>query len=152
MLGLVDSQRSVLIFLGVATLIALGALLAPGTVWLLDVLTGIVAAAAAFMAGTRLALGTPNAAARRAWQTALVLFGLVCVGQLAAAFSHLTISVAAGGLLLAAALVLLWLIAKADPDAGGRATRALVGLCSSGGGSGRLCQLAGGSSRRISCR
>ena len=86
MVGLVDSQRSLLIFLGVATLIALGALLAPGTVWLLDVLTGIVAAAAAFMACTRLALGTPNVAARRAWQAALVLFGIVCVGQLVAAF------------------------------------------------------------------
>src|SRR5687767_6844506 len=106
MLGLVDSQRSLLIFLGIATLIAVGALLAPGTVWLLDVLTGIVAAAAAFMACTRLALGAPNAAARRAWQTAFVLFGLVCVGQLAAAFSHLAISVAAGVLLMAAALVL----------------------------------------------
>ena len=114
MLGLVDSQRSVLIFLGVTTLIALGALLAPGTVWLLDILTGIVAAAAAFMACTRLALGTPNAAARRAWQTALVLFGLVCGGQLAAAFSHLATNVAAGGLALAAALVLLCLIARVD--------------------------------------
>jgi hypothetical protein len=115
MLGLVDSQRSLLIFLGVATLIALGALLAPGTVWFLDVLTGIVAAAAAFVACTRLALGIPHAAARRAWQTALVLFGLVCVGQLAAPFSHLTINVAANGVLLAVALALLWLIAKADP-------------------------------------
>lgn len=116
MLGLVDSQRSLLIFLGVTTLIALGALLAPGTIWLLDVLTGIVAAAAAFMACTRLALGTPNAAARRAWQIALALFGLVCVGQLVAAFSYLTINVAAGALLLAgAALVLLWLVARADP-------------------------------------
>jgi Sugar-transfer associated ATP-grasp len=115
MLGLVDSQRSFLIFLGVATLIAVGALLAPGTVWLLDVLTGVVAAAAAFMACTRLALGTPNAAARRAWQAAVGLFGLVCVGQLAAAFSHLTISVAASTVLLAAAFVLLSLIEKADP-------------------------------------
>ena len=115
MVGLVDSQRSVLVFLGISTLIALGALLAPGTVWLLDALTGIVAAAAAFMACIRLALGTPNAGARRAWQTALVLFALVCVGQLAAAFSNLTTNVAVGGLLLAAALVLLWLIARVDP-------------------------------------
>jgi hypothetical protein len=113
--GLIDSQRSLLIFLGVATLIALGVLLAPGTVWLLDILTGIVAAAAAFMACTRLVVGTPHPAARRAWQTALVLFGLVCVSQLAARFNHPTINVAAGGLLLAAAVVLLWLIARVDP-------------------------------------
>jgi len=114
MLGLIDSQRSILIFLGATTLIALGTLLAPETVWLLDVLTGIVAAAAALMAVTRLALGTPSAAARRAWQTALVLFGLVCVGQMAAPFIHLTTNGAAGGILLAAALALLWLIARVD--------------------------------------
>jgi hypothetical protein len=115
MLRLVDSQRSMSIFLGVITLIAVGTLLAPGPVWLLDALIGIVAGAAAFTACTRLALGAPNAAARRAWQTALVLFGFACVGQLAAAVSHLTINVAAGALLLAAALVLLWLIARVDP-------------------------------------
>jgi hypothetical protein len=115
MLGLVDSQRSLVIFLGIATLIAVAAMLAPGTAWLLDVLTAIVAAAAAFMACTRLALGAPNAAARRTWQAALVPLGLVCVGQLAAAFSHLAANVVAGALLLAAALVLLWLIARVDP-------------------------------------
>jgi hypothetical protein len=109
----VDSQRSVLIFLGVATPIALGALLATGTVWLLDVLTGIVAAAAAFMACTRLALGTPNAAARRAWQSAFVLFGIVCVGQLVAAFG-IAPSLAVERLLLVAALVSLWLVARYD--------------------------------------
>src|SRR5688572_33229031 len=99
MLGLVDSQRSLLIFLGVATLIAFGALSASGTVWLLDVLTGAVAAAAAFTACTRLALGAPNAAARRAWQAALVLLGLVCVGQLAAAFGHRAVNFRVGALL-----------------------------------------------------
>lgn len=114
MLGLVDSQRSVLIFLGVTTLIAIGALLAPGIAWLLDILTGVVAAAAGFMACTRLAFGTPNAAARRAWQAALVLFGLVCVGQLAAPFGMAT-SFAVASLLLAAALILLLSVARYDP-------------------------------------
>jgi ribosomal protein L34 len=112
--GLIASQRSLLIFLGAATVIALGALVAPRTAWLLDVLTGIVAAAAAFMACTRLALGTPNAAARRAWQAVFVLFGLVCVGQLAAAFGMATLF-AVESLLLVAALVLLWLVARVDP-------------------------------------
>ncbi len=111
--GLVDSQRSVLIFLGVTTLIALGTLLAPGTVWLLDVLTGVVAAAAAFMACTRLALGTPNAAARRAWQAALVLFGIVCLGELAAPFGMASFF-AVESLLLMGALVLLWLVGRVD--------------------------------------
>lgn len=111
--GLVDSQRSVLIFLGVTTLIALGTLLAPGTVWLLDVLTGVVAAAAAFMACTRLALGTPNTAARRAWQAALVLFGIVCLGELAAPFAMASFF-AVESLLLMGALVLLWLVGRVD--------------------------------------
>lgn len=115
--GFVDSQRSVLIFLGIATLIAVGVLLGPANVWVLDLLTGIVAAAAAFMACARLGLGTPNAVARRSWQMAVVLFGLVCVSQLAAAFGE-TLAPMEGvgsGLLLVGALVLLWLVGRFDP-------------------------------------
>ena len=120
--GFVDSQRPVLIFLGTTTLIALGTVLWPGsgTIVILGILTGIVAAAAAFMAGARLALGTSNAAARRVWQIVLVLFGLVCVFQLAAPFSQhtaidLALEGAGSGVLLVGALVLLWLIARFDP-------------------------------------
>src|SRR5687768_8229425 len=117
MLRFVGSQRSVLTFLGVTTLIALGALLGPGTDWVLDLLTAIIAAATAFMACARLALGIPNAAARRAWQIALALFGLVCLSQLAAAFGQTLAAIerVGSGLLLAAALVLVWLIARIDP-------------------------------------
>ncbi len=65
----------------------------------------------------RLALGIPNAAARRAWQIALVLFGLVCLSQLAAAFGQTFTAFerAGGGLLLVGALVLIWRIARVDP-------------------------------------
>jgi len=117
MLRFVGSQRSVLTFLGVTTLIALGALLGPGTDWVLDLLTAIVAAATAFMTCGRLALGIPNAAARRAWQVALTLFGLVCLGQLAAAFGQTVAAIehVGGGLLLVGALVLVWLIARVEP-------------------------------------
>ncbi|HKP23689.1 MAG TPA: sugar-transfer associated ATP-grasp domain-containing protein [Dongiaceae bacterium] len=111
MLRFVESQRPVLIFLGVTTLIALGTLVSPGTGWIVDFLTALVAAAAAFMAGTRLALGTPNAAARRAWQATLVLFGLVCVGQLAAPFGIAT-NLSIAGLLLVAAAIVLWLVVR----------------------------------------
>jgi hypothetical protein len=106
-----------LIFLGITTLIAVGVLLGPANVWVLDILTGIVAAAAAFVAGARLALGTPNAMARRSWQMALVLFGLVCVSQLAAAFGEILAAmegVGSGLLLVGAALVLLWLVGRFD--------------------------------------
>ena len=117
----VDSQRSVLIFLGITTLIALYAILRPGLgdARVLDLLVGVVAAVAAFMACAKLALGTPNAAARRVWQAALALSGLVCVSQLASPFgrgpsTYLAIDSAGGGL-LAATLALLWLIARFDP-------------------------------------
>jgi hypothetical protein len=113
MLRFVESQRPVLVFLGVTTLIALGTLVFPGTGWVLDFLTAFVAAGAAFMAGTRLALGTPSAAARRAWQTALLLLGLVSVGQLAAPFGFAT-GFSIAGLLLVAAAVLVWLVARYD--------------------------------------
>jgi hypothetical protein len=102
-----------LIFLGIATLVAICALAWPATTWVLDVVTAIVAAAAAFAACVRLALGTPNATARRAWQIAFVLLGIVCVGQLVAAFS-IAPSLAVERLLLVAALVLLWLVARFD--------------------------------------
>jgi hypothetical protein len=117
MLRFFDSQRSVLIFLGVTTLIALGSLLWTETVWVLDGLTAIVAAAAAFMTCARLALDTPNAAARRIWQLALVLLGLVCVSQLAGTI-FVAVAPVASGLLLAAAFVLVWSIGRFDPVAG----------------------------------
>ena len=114
MLKLVDSQRSLLIFLGVATLVALGDLLWSGTGWILDLLTAAIAASAAFTALARLALDTPNAAVRRVWQAALVLFGLVCVSQFAGETSA-AIEPEGSGLLLVAALVLLWLVGRFDP-------------------------------------
>jgi hypothetical protein len=115
MLRFVDSQRSVLLFLGVVTLVALGTLLAPGPIWLLDLLTGIVAAAAALMACTRLALGISSTSARRAWQAATVLFGIVGVGEMMAAFGHRSATLfAVECSLLVAALVLLWLIGRVD--------------------------------------
>jgi hypothetical protein len=114
MLRLVDSQRSGVIFLGVTTLIALGTLLWPGALWVLNFLTAIVAAGAAFMALSRLALGTPNAAARRLWQIALGLFGLVCISQLVGD-SLVSLESAGSGLLLVGALVLLWLTGRFDP-------------------------------------
>jgi len=120
MLRFVDSQRSVLIFLGVTTLIAIGTLLTFGTVAVVDVLTGILAAATAFMAFARLALGTPNEAVRRVWQSALILFALVCVNQLVEAFGYgtsafLVIDSIESGLLLLVSLALLLLVAKLDP-------------------------------------
>jgi hypothetical protein len=113
MLRFVDSQRSVLIFLGVTTLIALGALLWADAGWVLDLLTAIVAAGAAFMACARLALGTPNMAARRVWQLALFVLVLVCVCQLVGE-TFAVIAPAGSGLLLSV-LALLWFLSRFDP-------------------------------------
>lgn len=110
MLRLVDSQRSVPVFIGVTTLIALSSLLWSGVGWVVDVLTALAAAAAAFMACTRLVLDTPNATARRIWQAAIILFGLVCVSQFAGGDF-----VAVERLLLLAALILLGLAGRFDP-------------------------------------
>jgi hypothetical protein len=110
MLKFADSQRSVLVFLGVTTLIALSSLLWSGSGWIVDVLTALAAAAAAFMACTRLALDTPNAASRRVWQAAAILVALVCVGQFAGGSL-----VAVEPLLLVAALILLGLAGWFDP-------------------------------------
>lgn len=113
----VDSQRSVLFFLSATTLIALATLPSPAADWVLDLLTALAAASAAFMACARLAFGAPNAAARRTWQMALVLFGLVCVCQLAAAFDGAIVTAerVGSGILLVGALVSLWLVSRFDP-------------------------------------
>lgn len=119
---LVASQRSALIFLGATTLVALAVVLRSGlaNLWILDALTGLVAGVTAGLACARLALGAPNARAHRIWQAALVLLGLVCIGQFLAPFSngiavHLALKNAAVGLALLAAPILLWLAARSDP-------------------------------------
>lgn len=122
MVKFVDSQRTALIFLGITTLIALGIVLGPGpeSVRVLGILSGIVAAVAAFMACARLALGTPNAPASRGWRVAFALLGLICLSQFAGLFSdHATADLAVNSvtnlLMVAAALVLLLLAARFDP-------------------------------------
>jgi hypothetical protein len=114
MLRFAGSQRPVLIFLGVTTLVALGSLAWPGTLPVLDVLTAVVAAAVAFMACSRLALDTPSTAARRVWHVALVLSAVVFVDQLAAS-SGQRLDLARDGLMLIATCGLIWLGLRFDP-------------------------------------
>src|SRR5262249_14443529 len=79
----------------------------------------VIAASAASMALARLALGTPNTMAHRVWQIAVALFALVCISHLAAPFvqwiAGLSHSAAAGGVLLAVALVSSGLVFRRDP-------------------------------------
>ena len=117
----IDSQRAVLIFLAVTALIAITIVLRSGSVdaWVLDVLTGITAAATAFTAFARVALGSPVVAARRTWQVAIVIAALVCIVQLAEALfrntaAYLSIDSAGSILLLIGAFILLWLVARVD--------------------------------------
>lgn len=114
MLSFVGSQRPLLIFLGVTTLIALATLAWAGADWFLDPLTAILAAATAVMACARLALGTPTAAARQTWLIAIALLALVGIGHLAG--DRFTALGRWGvGFLPAAAAALLWLTGRFDP-------------------------------------
>ncbi len=119
---LLEAHRSVLVFLGGVTLIALAGMLVPGPgqAWATDWLTGVAALATAVMVGVRLALGTASRAARRVWQAVIVLLGLVCIAQLAEPFSgyiadNPLIWRAAGLLVLAVAAVMLLLATRFDP-------------------------------------
>ena len=98
----VESLRSLMIFLGVTTLIALCIVLGfgsgPGYAWLLDGLIALVAACAAVKTCARLALDT-TPASRRAWQVALAILALVCIGAIAQAFAHPTRPATVAGLL-----------------------------------------------------
>lgn len=78
--------RVTLVFLCATTLTALYAILlasASGSQWILDYLSGAVAAVAAVAVAVRLALVLPSAAARYQWQAVLFLLVLVSAGQFA---------------------------------------------------------------------
>ncbi len=116
----VTSQREISLFLGITSLIALYVVFRPGdgSVWVLNSLTGIVAAVAGFVVGVRLALGAPTQAARKFWQLLLALLALICVSQFAESFSdrlepygHIDV----GDYLMLAAGPILWFTARFDP-------------------------------------
>jgi hypothetical protein len=115
----VASQREISLFLGITSLIALYVVFRPGggSVWVLNSLTGIVAAVAGFVVGVRLALGAPTPAARKFWQLLLALLALICVSQFAESFSdqiepygHIDV----GDYLMLAAGPILWIAARFD--------------------------------------
>lgn len=119
---LIGSQRQIAFFLGGTFLLALSILLTPGSQndWILDPLTGIVAAVASLVVCTRLALGAPNKGVRQLLQVVLVLLVLVGIGQFAEPFSdhierYLGIEDVGDCLMLAVAPVLLWLTARIEP-------------------------------------
>lgn len=116
----VTSQREISLFLGITSLIALYVVFRPGGsgVWVLNSLTGIVAAVAGFVVGVRLALGAPTPAARKFWQLLLGLLALICVSQFAESFSdrlepygHVDV----GDYLMLAAGPIMWFTARFDP-------------------------------------
>jgi hypothetical protein len=78
-MNFVRSHRALLIFMGVATLIALSIVFGHGPARILNLLTAIVAGVAAFKACVRLAIGIQNTAKRRLWQAVLGVFGLLAI-------------------------------------------------------------------------
>lgn len=112
------SRRLTTLFLAAVTLIALGAILvaAPGHDWVLNYLSGLVAAVTALAVVARLSLVLPNAAARFHWQLVLLLLVLVSLGQFAEPWLSATgIAAWISYLLLAVALIMPFLIARLDP-------------------------------------
>ncbi len=128
---LVDSHRWVLGFLGVATLLALAAGFGPaaGWAWVTGCLAGLVAAAAAVMALSRLVLGVPGVAAGLAWRAVLALLILSSLGHVAGAFAGGGLSwIGAAGGVLAVLAIALTLILALGFDPMPAAVRALLCL------------------------
>lgn len=117
---LVASQREISLFLAVTTLIALYVVVHPGIEagWVLNSLTGIVAAAAIVVVGARLALGVPTKAAQKFWQVVLALLALVCVSQFVESFSdriEALRDIDMADYLMLAAAPIIWFTARFDP-------------------------------------
>ncbi|WP_374372395.1 sugar-transfer associated ATP-grasp domain-containing protein [Dongia sp.] len=118
----VSSQRMVSLLLSVTTLVALYVAFrpVPGNSWVLDSLTGIVAAATAVAICARLALVTPSKLAHQYWRVVLLLLAIVSISQFVEPILNqiekkFGLDGASGYLALAAALAVLWLIARLDP-------------------------------------
>lgn len=115
-------QRQLAFFFCITTLCAVFIVASPGTAndWLLDPLTGIVAASTAIFVCARLALGTPSRIVRQIWQSLLVLLLLICATQFAEAISerlesYLGLEDIDDILLLGLAPLLLCVSARFDP-------------------------------------
>jgi hypothetical protein len=121
-MNLFESQRHISFFLAGTVLVALYIVVSPGpgNDWILDPLTGVVAAVTGSVVCARLALGAPTRAGRQLWQVALAILVLVCVSQFAEPFSdrvetYLGIEDVDDCLMLVAAPLLLCLTARFDP-------------------------------------
>lgn len=75
------SHAPLFLALGALPAILLAASQAPAAEWALDSLTALLALAAASVAGMRLALGVPDGAVRRLWQTAFALLLLLAIAE-----------------------------------------------------------------------
>jgi hypothetical protein len=82
-MSFVRSQRALLIFMGVATPIALAVALGHGPVWILELLMAVVAGVAAFMTCVRLAIGVSTTSLRRALQAFAAMAALLSILHLA---------------------------------------------------------------------
>lgn len=118
----IASQRGILVFLGITTLIALYVVVRPGTgqAWMLDPLTGFVAAGMGAAACASLVLVNTENESYWHWWILLGLMTLVCVEEFAEpsfAGAPIAFEIDAAGdfLMLAAGPLLLWLTARTEP-------------------------------------
>src|SRR5262249_24687042 len=91
----------------------------PVSLWVLDSLTGLLALAAASVAGMRLALDAPRGKVRGLWQAALGLFLFVALAEFGGPWTEgleprLRIEAVSDWIVPVAALVTLWLAIRLD--------------------------------------
>jgi ribosomal protein L34 len=117
----IETQRETSVFVALTSLIALYIVFSPGVDnnWMLDPLTGVVAAATGLIVCARLALGSSSRPARQLWQAMLLVVALICISNLADDFSDRVqerIGVDVDDLLmLSAAPLFLWFSARFEP-------------------------------------
>lgn len=112
---LVDTHRALLAFLALLALVVGLNLLWRGPLWIVDLLSALVAVSAAGLAFTRLIHGLSAAPARQAWRAVLLALVVTALVQLTEVFiAPAEIGAGAYWALLAATLVLLLLIARFD--------------------------------------
>jgi hypothetical protein len=117
----IETQRETSVFVALTSLIALYIVFSPGVDnnWMLDPLTGMVAAATGLIVCARLALGSSSRPARQLWQVMLLAVILICISNLADDFSDRVqerIGVDVDDLLmLSAAPLFLWFSARFEP-------------------------------------
>jgi putative polysaccharide biosynthesis protein len=114
-----NAQAPLFLAIGAVPAIALAVVQSPISLWVLDSLTGLLALAAASVAGMRLALGAARGPVCRLWQAALGLSVFIALAEFGGPWTEdlerrMGIEAASDWIVPCAALVTLWLAIRLD--------------------------------------